>query len=121
MSVLTYRKCYLTIGAVIDDALKALAEPRRREILTLIRHDALPVGEIARHFDVSRPAISQHLAVLEGADLVTVTRDGTRRLYRARPEGTSEVRAYLDSFWTDHLARLKDAVESDHPRTRRSR
>ncbi len=68
----------------VDAALKALAEPRRRAILRLVWSQELPATDIADRFrDVTRPAISQHLAVLKDADLVTERRDGTRRLYRA--------------------------------------
>lgn len=95
----------------MDVALRALAEPRRREILSLVRDRELPAGEIARRFDVTRPAISQHLAVLKEAGLVTERRDGTRRLYRARPDGAAELRTWLDAFWDDGLDRLKAAAE----------
>src|SRR5688572_23624055 len=97
----------------MDAALHALAEPRRREILRLIRDEALTSGAIAAHFDVSRPAISQHLAVLRAADLVLERRDGTRRWYRARPEGARELRNWLESFWDDGLTRLVAAAEQE--------
>jgi DNA-binding transcriptional ArsR family regulator len=96
---------------MMDLALRALAEPRRREILALIRDRELPAGDIARRFDVTRPAISQHLAVLRDADLVTERRDGTRRLYRARPAGATELRDWLETFWDDGLERLRTAAE----------
>jgi len=95
----------------MDVALRALAEPRRREILALVRDRELPAGEIARRFDVTRPAISQHLAVLRDAGLVTERRDGTRRLFRARPAGAAELRSWLDAFWDDGLGRLKTEAE----------
>jgi len=94
-------------------AFRALAEPRRREILRLVQDEPQSVGAIAAAFSVSRPAISQHLAVLFDAGLVTVESKGTRRMYRARPEGMAEVHEYIASFWTEHLAELKDQVESD--------
>jgi DNA-binding transcriptional ArsR family regulator len=96
----------------MDAALRALAEPRRRMILSLVSERELPAGEIARRFDVTRPAISQHLAVLRDAGLVTERRDGVRRLYRARPAGTAELRAWLEAFWDDGLRRLKDVAEA---------
>jgi DNA-binding transcriptional ArsR family regulator len=92
-------------------ALKAIAEPRRRAILELVRDDELASGEIARHFEVSGPAISQHLGVLKEAGLVTERRAGTRRLYRARPEGFEDVRAFLEGFWDQRLDRLRDVAE----------
>ena len=91
----------------------ALAEPRRREILELIRDRELAAGEIARRFDVTRSAVSQHLAVLRDAGLVSERRDGTRRHYRARPEGLDELRSYLDEFWSAGLRRLKAAAEAE--------
>jgi DNA-binding transcriptional ArsR family regulator len=95
----------------MEEAIRAIAEPRRREILRLVWNAELPAGEIASHFDVSRPAISQHLRVLRHADLVSERREGTRRLYRARHETLREVRAFLESFWDERLAILKEAAE----------
>jgi DNA-binding transcriptional ArsR family regulator len=96
----------------MEAALKAIAEPRRRAILRLVTEEELPAGRIAERFeDVSRPAISQHLRVLREAGLVNERKDGRLRLYRARPEGLEEVRAYLDDFWSDRLQALKLAAE----------
>lgn len=97
----------------MDAQLRALAEPRRRDILRLVWGRELPAGAIAAHFAVTRPAISQHLAVLKEAGLVAERRDGTRRLYRARPERLSDVLAYLQGFWTDRLAVLKELAEAE--------
>lgn len=94
-------------------ALRAIAEPRRREILRLVRDTELPAGDIASHFDVSRPAISQHLRVLKEAGLVAERREGTRRLYRARLDTLAELRSFLQDFWDDGLDRLKRAVEQE--------
>ena len=94
-------------------AVHAIAEPRRREILRLVRDEEMTAGSIASHFDVSRPAISQHLRVLHGAGLVSERRDGTRRIYRARPEGLSELRAFLDDFWGERLEAIKREVEAE--------
>ena len=94
--------------------LHALAEPRRRAILRFVHHHERPAGEIAAHFaDVTGPAISQHLRVLREAGLVEERRDGTRRLYRARPEGLRELRAWIREFWGDALEDLKEVFESD--------
>ena len=101
---------------MIDLALHALAEPRRRAILALVRDRELPAGEIARRFEVTRPAISQHLSVLREAGLVTERRDGTRRLYRARPAGAAELRGWLENFWDDGLDRLKRVAEQQDAR-----
>jgi len=102
----------------MQQALEALAEPRRRTILRLVRDDELAAGEIASHFDVTRPAVSQHLSVLKGAGLVSERRDGARRLYRARPEGLVPLREFLEGFWDDKLALLKEAAEKEE-RSRR--
>jgi DNA-binding transcriptional ArsR family regulator len=102
----------------VEAAVRALAEPRRREILRLVRDGELSAGAIASHFDVSRPAISQHLGVLKDAGLLDERRDGTRRLYRARPEGLAELREFLDEFWEVGLARLKRAAESEQRRVK---
>ena len=103
-------------AAHIDAAVRAIAEPRRREILKLVRDRELSAGEIASRFDVTRPAVSQHLAVLREAQLVSERREGTRRLYRARPEGMAGLREFLEDFWTDRLERLKLAAELDQQR-----
>lgn len=97
----------------MDAALQALADPRRRQILALVRERELAAGEIASQFDVTRPAISQHLTVLRKAGLVSERRAGTRRLYRARPSGIVELRAWLEEFWDDGLARLQRAAEQE--------
>jgi DNA-binding transcriptional ArsR family regulator len=94
-------------------ALRAIAQPRRLEILRLVRDREVPAGEIAARFEVSRPAISQHLAVLKGAGLLVERRDGTRRLYRSRPEGLVELRAYLNGFWGNSLTELKRIAEAE--------
>jgi len=95
----------------VDAALKAIAEPRRRQILALVRDEELSAGEIAGHFDVTRPAISQHLTVLKEAGLVNERRNGTRRLYQARPEGLAELRQFLAGFWDQRLDALKREAE----------
>jgi DNA-binding transcriptional ArsR family regulator len=102
----------------MEAALKALAAPRRRRILSLVREDELSAGEIASHFDVTRPAVSQHLNVLKEAGLVNERRNGTKRLYRARPEGLAPVKAYLDEFWDERLETLKREAEREEARKR---
>lgn len=97
--------------------MKAMAEPHRLRILKLVGAGELTAGEIAAQFDVTRSAISQHLTVLKKAGLVDERREGTRRLYRARPEGLADVRAFLEEFWTEGLVRLKHAAEREE-RTR---
>ena len=102
----------------MEAALKAIAAPRRRQILALVRDGELSAGEIADHFDVTRPAVSQHLTVLKEAGLVSERRNGTRRLYRARPEGLAELKAFLEEFWDDRLAALKREAEREERRKR---
>ena len=97
----------------MDAALKAIAEPRRREILRLVKDEELSAGEIASHFDISWPAVSQHLGVLKEAGLVDERRNGVRRLYRVRPEGLTAVQAFLEEFWSDRLAALKREAERE--------
>jgi DNA-binding transcriptional ArsR family regulator len=95
----------------MEAALRALSDAGRRRILTLVRDEEWSAGEIAAEFTVSWPAVSQHLRVLKDAGLLTERRDGTRRLYRARPEGLADVRAFLEGFWEEKLERLKWEVE----------
>jgi DNA-binding transcriptional ArsR family regulator len=97
----------------METALKAIAEPRRRQILALVRDGELSAGEIASHFDVTRPAVSQHLNVLKEAGLVNERRNGTRRLYRARPEGLLELREFLEGFWDVRLDTLKREAQKE--------
>ena len=96
-----------------DEALRALAEPRRRAILQLVTHEELAAGEIAAAFDVTRPAVSQHLTVLKNAGLLAERRDGTRRLYRARPEGLAGLRRLLDDMWAGALDTARRLVEAE--------
>lgn len=96
------------------DPLTILAARRRRQILQLVWDHELAAGEIASHFDVSWPAISQHLKVLREAGYVTERREGTSRLYRADPAALGALRAVVEAQWEDGLARLRDAAEAEH-------
>src|ERR1019366_9847500 len=97
----------------MDTAFKALAEPRRREILRLVWNEELPAAEIAARFDdVTRSAVSQHLSVLREAELVIERRDGTRRLYRANHVQMERLRRFLDGDWNTSLQNLQDLAES---------
>ena len=100
-----------------DDVLRALADPTRRQILRLVQHTELPAGQIAAHFELTQQAVSQHLTVLKRAGLLTERRDGTRRLYSLQSESLQPLRTLLDEFWPDALARLKQSVERNQPRT----
>jgi DNA-binding transcriptional ArsR family regulator len=98
-----------------DAVLRALADPHRREIIRLTRDAELAAGQIAANFALTQQAVSQHLMVLKRAGLVEERREGTRRLYRFRRQSLEPVREMLDEFWPDALARLKRAVEREHP------
>jgi DNA-binding transcriptional ArsR family regulator len=100
-------------------ALTALADPTRRLLYERMRRRPHTVGELAKLADVSQPAVSQHLRVLDGARLVTHRREGTRRYYSARPEGLAELRRYVESLWDDVLAAY--ATTPTEPRTKRGK
>ena len=102
----------------MEAALRAIAEPHRREILRLVWDAELSAGEIASHFEVTRPAVSQHLNVLKEVGLVSERRNGTRRLYRANPQGLAELKAFLDAFWGERLELLKQEAEREERKTR---
>ena len=103
---------------MVDRVLQAIAEPHRREILILLQNTELSASEIAAHFtDVTRPAISQHLMLLAQVGLVTMRRQGTKRLYRTRPEGLEDLRRFLESFWDEQLRVLKHVAETEEGRT----
>ena len=91
--------------------MTALGDPTRRAIFERLRGGPLAVGELAAGLPVTRPAVSQHLRVLEAAGLVSAQRAGTRRLYRIDLQGVGALRDYLDSFWTDALAAFKAEAE----------
>ena len=92
--------------------LDALGDPTRRQVFELLRRGPRSVGELADELPVSRPAVSQHLRVLEDAGLVTHRKNGTRNLYGLNGNGVVELRAWVDGFWDEALERFKDAVES---------
>jgi DNA-binding transcriptional ArsR family regulator len=102
----------------VESALRAIAEPRRRQILRLVRDEEMSAGEIASHFEVTRSAVSQHLRVLKEAGLVAERRHGTRRIYRIRPEGLAELREFIDGLWEIKLATLKRVAEAEERRQR---
>ena len=95
----------------MEDALRAIANPRRRAMLELVWDREHTAGEIAAHSKLSAPAASQHLRVLREAGLVSVRVDGNRRLYRTEPDRVAEVRAALEDFWGERLTRLRDDLE----------
>jgi DNA-binding transcriptional ArsR family regulator len=100
------------LGTVSEAVFHALADPRRRAILRLVRDQPRSVNDIAEKFDITQQAISLHLKVLRDAGLVAVHPHGQQRLYAVRPEGLAALRDFLAEFWPEHLQRLKHAVES---------
>lgn len=94
-------------------ALKAIAEPRRRQLLTVLRDAGeLSVGDLAERVDVTQQAVSLHLKILEEAGLVEARREGTRHLYAVRPDGFRPVQEFVDQFWGGQLAALKQTLEN---------
>ncbi len=102
-----------------DLALDALGNPIRRQMVRLLAKGPQPVGELAAHFPVSRPAISKHLRVLEGAGLVTRDAKGNRNYCRLEARGFEAARAWLDHFWDEALGRFKLLAENTAPRRKR--
>jgi DNA-binding transcriptional ArsR family regulator len=97
----------------METLLRSLGDEKRCEILRLVWSNELPAAAIAAHFpDVTRSAISQHLGVLRRAELVHERREGPRRLYRANQHELARIRAFVDSFWTSSLERLKEVAEA---------
>jgi DNA-binding transcriptional ArsR family regulator len=94
-----------------EQVLDALGDPTRRQVLMRLRNGARSVTEIADGLDVSRPAVSQHLAVLKAARLVTNRAEGTRRIYAIDPRGFESVRDWLSGFWDQALEAFKHAAE----------
>jgi DNA-binding transcriptional ArsR family regulator len=93
------------------DAFRGVADPTRRAMLDYLIARPHGVGELAEHFDVSRPAISRHLRVLRDARLVRERREGRHRIYELNPAGIQTLRAYFDRFWTEALAAFGRAAE----------
>jgi DNA-binding transcriptional ArsR family regulator len=96
-----------------DRVLDALGDPTRRSVFKRLRRGACSVGEIAERMDVSRPAVSQHLAVLKQAGLVVARTEGTRRLYAVDGRGIERLRSWLDGFWDEALSAFKEAAERE--------
>lgn len=98
-------------GAV---ALRALGEPKRVEILDLLRDGERPVGQLVERLELSQPAVSKHLRVLKEAGLVEARVDAQRRLYRIRPEPLAELDAWLEPYrrlWERRLDKLEDHLD----------
>ena len=99
-------------AAEMDRTFHALADPNRRAILSLVRHQRCAVGEIAGALGLSQQVVSHHLKVLGAAGLVTGARSGTRHLFVVRVEGLAVGKGFFDEFWPERLSALKRAAES---------
>jgi len=95
----------------------ALSDPTRRQVFEQLRHGPKSVGRIAAEMPVSRPAVSQHLAVLKKAGLVADRAAGTRRVYCIDPNGLAAIRIWLDQFWDDALLAFKSDLEKGDSRS----
>lgn len=91
----------------------ALGDPTRREVMDILARGPRPVGEIAALLPVSRPAVSQHLRVLEGAGLVTKRPVGTRRIYSTAGPGLEELRKAVEAMWDQVLERFAAAIDRE--------
>jgi DNA-binding transcriptional ArsR family regulator len=100
--------------------LDALGDPSRRQILELLRHGPVPVGELSARLPISRPAVSQHLRVLEECGLVTHDSVGTRNVYRVAPDGLLALRQWLDDFWSGALDSFAEYTRQERPPRRQS-
>jgi DNA-binding transcriptional ArsR family regulator len=94
-------------------ALAALADPTRRQLIERLKSGPRAVGDLARGVPVSRPAVSQHLAVLKSAGLVRDVAEGTRRVYEIDPKGLGAIRAWLDDMWGDALGQLGAELDKE--------
>jgi DNA-binding transcriptional ArsR family regulator len=108
------------VNANHSPQLDALGDSTRRAILArLVKDGPLPVGELAREFPMSRPAISQHLRVLKRANLVTDRAEGARRVYAVNPDALASLRTYFERFWTEALLAFKRQVEPNTKKTKK--
>ena len=104
-----------TATAARDRIFQALADPSRRAILESLMGGEAGVNDLTARFDISQPAVSQHLATLKGAGLVNARREGRRVYYRVRPRGMKPLidwMAHYRVFWTEHVARLERLLET---------
>lgn len=104
-----------------DRAFEALGDATRRAIFFRLRSGALSVGELAAGLEVTRPAVSQHLAVLRSAGLAVSHAEGTRRIYEVDRRGLRAIREWLDEFWGRALAAYKIAAEREAAKTKKGR
>ncbi len=96
------------------DQFDALGDATRREVMAILLEQPRSVGEIAARLPVSRPAVSQHLKVLESSGLVTHRADGTRRIYSTSSTGLGQLRRAIEEMWDETLARFAAAAEEEN-------
>lgn len=107
-----------SVAVVEDKVFQALADPSRRAIFESLARGEAPVKDITARFDISQPAVSQHLAILKEAGLVNGRRDGRRVYYRVEPRGIKPLIdwiAHYQAFWTEHVHRLEQLLERMDP------
>ena len=104
----------MSLAAVEDKIFQALADPSRRAIFESLTRGEAAVKDLTARFDISQPAVSQHLAMLKGAGLVNGRRDGRCVYYRVAPRGIKPLVdwiAHYRAFWTKHVGRLETLLE----------
>lgn len=99
-------------AAATSDVYTAIAEPRRRQILELLRGGERPVSELVRKVEIGQPAVSKHLRVLREVELVNVRRDGRRRLYSLNGEALEPVHEWVERFWSHQLDAIQARAEA---------
>jgi DNA-binding transcriptional ArsR family regulator len=102
--------------ALAQPAFRALADPTRREILRLLKHQTMTIAQVAENFDMTRAAVKKHLTILAEGGFITVTSHGREKLNALVPEGFAPIRDWLhhfDLFWDDRLSDLAAAIEND--------
>jgi DNA-binding transcriptional ArsR family regulator len=104
--------------ADVARVLSALADPTRRAVFERLSAGPRAVGELAKGLPVTRPAVSQHLAILKAAGLVSDEARGTRRVYQIDPAGLGAIRAWLDRFWEEALGAFKNELDDELQRER---
>ena len=97
-------------------AFRALADPTRRDILTMLRQQDMTIAEVAENFDMTRAAVKKHLTVLSDGGLITVRKSGREKINRINPDGFAQILDWLsifEAFWDDRLGALKQAIEEE--------
>lgn len=98
----------------VQPVFRALADPTRRAIVSMLAERPLAIAEIAAQFEMTRPAVAKHLAILKEGGLISVQRQGREQINRLNPKAlktAADWLAYFDRFWDERLAKLKEAVE----------